>query len=680
MISKTSLFNKGIFRSTFRRYIWGSVLYFILLFMTTGLMILLGVDKNNVWRYMSNNRTALILEDIYIIFPILIGMFASTVVALLTFRFVHSKKTSVFVHSLPVSRNANYVSSCLAGLSLMGAPIVINGLILMVISWSGYGGLFDTTSCFVWMGMNLLTVFMMFSVATMSAMITGNSFAMVGLNGLLHCFALIITGSFSILAECFVYGYNNNNELLNAVLDWNFINYIFGTQSTLQRVNFEFDFVKLALMVGYSLVLYVIGWVLYKKRRMETAEDVAAFRCLNPIYKYFVTFIASLGTFGIFNSYASKEPLLLTFIIVIVSLVIYFGAEMILKKTLKVWHSYKGYLAFGVAFSAMVCVFALTTFFGYETRIPEEDRVKSVEIYEFYYQDDEPYLSDDVIIDYARDVHKKLIQEDRIHIVNKFEAARQTGIHIKYELENGKTISRRYPVSEKEACEIMEELYKSKNYKLKNADLFGSNIDEIYSIGLNYGDVRITEKSKIDELYACIKRDVLDLDYSQMYNHESWGINLNLEYADKRDKDNGQGGRSINNINREINANYKNTLNWLKENGYWWSVINVENNDMCILTPEQLYVEEKYVEDIRIQDAESYKRRINNFEEISGAEKITNSETKLQIADFITSRGIRFVPEKEYSHYVCMINSNGYTEVIGAIYEEDADALLQIAE
>lgn len=679
MISKTSLFNKGIYRSTFRRYIWGSVLYFILLFMVTGLMILLGVDKNDTWRYMSNNRTALILEDIYIIFPILIGMFAPTVVALLTFRFVHSKKTSVFVHSLPVSRNANYVSSCLAGLTLMSVPIVLNGLILMVISWSGYGEFFDTASCFVWMGMNLLTVFMMFSVATLSAMITGNSFAMIGLNGLLHCFALIIMGSFSILAECFVYGYNNNNELLNVALDWNFINYLFGTQNILQRVNFEFDFVKLALMVGYSLVLYVIGWVLYKKRRMETAEDVAAFKCLNPIYKYFVTFIASLGTFGIFNSYASKEPLLLTFIIVIVSLVIYFGAEMILKKTLKVWRSYKGHVVFGVAFGAMICVFALTTFFGYETRIPEEDRVKSVAIYEYYNQD-EPYLYDVDIIDYAREVHKKLINEDRIHIVNRFEAERQTGIHIKYNLENGKTISRRYPVSEKEACEIMEELYKSKNYKLKSIDFFGNNIDEIYSIGLSYGDVKITDKSKIDELYACIKRDILDLDYSQMYNHESWDINLNLEFADKRDKDNGQGGRSINMMNRQVNANYKNTLNWLKENGYWWAVINVENKELCILTPEQLYVEEKHVEDTRIQGAESYKRRINNFEEIPGAEKITNIETKLKIADFLTRRGTRFVPEKEYSHYVCTIDSNGYTEVIGAFYEEDAEALLQIVE
>ena len=32
MTLKTSLFNKGIYKSTLRRYAWGSILYFILLF------------------------------------------------------------------------------------------------------------------------------------------------------------------------------------------------------------------------------------------------------------------------------------------------------------------------------------------------------------------------------------------------------------------------------------------------------------------------------------------------------------------------------------------------------------------------------------------------------------------------------------------------------------------------
>ena len=46
MILKTSLFNKGIYKSTLRRYLWGGVLYFIMLFLFTGMLILLNEDPN----------------------------------------------------------------------------------------------------------------------------------------------------------------------------------------------------------------------------------------------------------------------------------------------------------------------------------------------------------------------------------------------------------------------------------------------------------------------------------------------------------------------------------------------------------------------------------------------------------------------------------------------------------
>ena len=38
MTLKTSLFNKGIYKSTVRRYTWGAVLYFIILFMSCGIL------------------------------------------------------------------------------------------------------------------------------------------------------------------------------------------------------------------------------------------------------------------------------------------------------------------------------------------------------------------------------------------------------------------------------------------------------------------------------------------------------------------------------------------------------------------------------------------------------------------------------------------------------------------
>ena len=45
MISKMSLFNKGIYKSTLRRFYLGSVAYFILLFMVSTMIVLLNADN-----------------------------------------------------------------------------------------------------------------------------------------------------------------------------------------------------------------------------------------------------------------------------------------------------------------------------------------------------------------------------------------------------------------------------------------------------------------------------------------------------------------------------------------------------------------------------------------------------------------------------------------------------------
>ena len=77
MISRASLFNKGIYKSTLRRYLWGGVLYFILLFMITGMSILL--NYSNDYSYLPKVRIDLDRPFVYMIIdrenmmPIMIG-------------------------------------------------------------------------------------------------------------------------------------------------------------------------------------------------------------------------------------------------------------------------------------------------------------------------------------------------------------------------------------------------------------------------------------------------------------------------------------------------------------------------------------------------------------------------------------------------------------------------------
>ena len=197
MTSKTSWFNRGIYLSNLRRFAWGGVLYTVVLFLMTVLPVLFISNPDTHWILADERHRSLLLTDTYLYLPVLVALFVPTVVALLSFRFVHSKKASVFLHSLPIARKGIFISAILSAFTLMAIPVLVNGILLMLLSLGGYGALFHFTSCLIWIGLNLLAQVLMFSVATFACFLTGNTFAAVVLNGLIHLLAIAIAGSFA---------------------------------------------------------------------------------------------------------------------------------------------------------------------------------------------------------------------------------------------------------------------------------------------------------------------------------------------------------------------------------------------------------------------------------------------------------------------------------------------------
>jgi len=128
MTSKTSLFNKGIFTSTIKRFLWGSILYFAALFLFNILPYLISEPYEYSY-YKIKSGWYLFSNDISL--NVIISSIVPYVAGLLVFRFVHSKKQAIFIHSLPANRNTIYISTTLAAFILMAAPVLINGGILI---------------------------------------------------------------------------------------------------------------------------------------------------------------------------------------------------------------------------------------------------------------------------------------------------------------------------------------------------------------------------------------------------------------------------------------------------------------------------------------------------------------------------------------------------------------------
>ena len=621
MTSKTSLFNKGIYRSNVKRFVWGGVLYFVLLFVMTGFILFMSVDVKDVSYDMAHNSgVSLLYQQPFILPSLVTAIGVATVVALLIFRFVHSKRQSIFAHSLPVCRTANFISSLAAAFTLMFVPLILNTLILVVLSVTRYAAFFTVGSCFGWMGMNMLCLFIMFSVAVFAAMLTGNSFAAVALNGLMHCFLIIIAAGFSQLSDMFLYGYAGDNPIYLFLKEKNFFTVIFGMASHLQMITNVGNIVFCAVL---SAALYIGAYVLYRLRRMETVEDVAAFKCLNPIFKYLVTFIAAISTFSLASEMLEKTPLLVILLTLIISVVAYIAVEMTLKKTLRVWRSYKGYLIFAALFGLTLCTFAFTNFFGFETRVPNVSDISEAALYNdiYFNKDAQPFIKDSELISYFADTHKRL-SENRALINKRFssDTGFDTEVGIEYKLKNGKTLKRKYGVAWKDNVEIMEVAYKNPDYKKLADEFFTDKIDRLGRVTIRFqGDSvpgsemvsDITDVNKFRELFEAVKSDIMTLNFSQMYNtNNCYGFSLDFQYTRKQSaedekKQNVQpaattryyDGENYYDLYREINPNYKNTIKWLYDNGYG-DLIRYNSNAVYYIEKDAQSANRRYENDV----------------------------------------------------------------------------------
>ncbi len=568
MISKTSFFNKGIYKSTLKRFAWGSVLYFVALFLSTTLSILLSTDIHYLHvphDYFQNNP--LIFRNNYFVFPMLLAIATPTVVAVMVFRFIHSKNQAIFFHSLPVSRRANYISSVLASLTLMFVPIVLNGLSLMAVCLCGYKDYFTLGDCVLWILNNIYVIFIMFSCACFAASLTGNGFAAIIINLIIHIFLFILAASFESMADSFIYGYAGMDALFEKIANNNFAYFAFSLSDTYFREKIEaWKLIEFALA---SLILYFASYFLYKKRRLETAGDVAGFKCLNSIFKYFVTFLATALCFTVFSSYIGEKNIVFIVIVAIISVVCYTALEMILKKTLNVFYSWKGYLVFALLFAVMIVFISQTSFMGYETRVPKADEIKEATVYNYYYKQEEPFTSNEEVINMAIKLHHEFANGEIPKIkgrVNFTPDEPLTNIYIKYKLKDGSTLDRKYTVTLNKTNLVMNDFYKIDEYKKKSEIIFteDSKITNAF----------IDHETKIDnyeELIEEIRKDVLALSYSELYpeNYDGYETiySIRLQYNTK--PEHLSVGEAIVNYNYiSITQRYENAVKWLDENGY----------------------------------------------------------------------------------------------------------------
>ncbi len=572
MTSKTSFFNKTVLRDDMRRFYIIGILYTLILHLLLPVYILMEAGKDIVFEdkiqrllaYTHMDSPFLILTIIAV--PILLSVFL--------FKYMQSKASADFVHSLPIKRNTMYRTHVLAGVLLIALPVLLTTATLQLVNTAmGLGSYYSFTDIITWAGVTLLLQLVMFFVGNAVGMICGMS----AVQGVITAILLVLPMALMELIDsnmaALIYGFETNMSESFTYLSP--ITRLAGGFFVYPNRDLGMKLGEVLIYAAICIILLIISELLYNIRKTEGAAQPIVHKRLHAFFRLGVSICAMLLAGGLLNQgQGSKTVLYLGYFIG--SLVGYFAAEMLMKKTWRVLSSIKGYGILALAVIAAVTLINADVV-GYERRMPGLESIDSVYLREDFYIQPEgvgAYSYTGENLQKIFDMHKQIIKDKASNESNK-DRSNEDELYIVYNLKNGKTIRRGYYLDKKRYAAYLKPVYESYEHKLLNYGIVRVNPETIeklvfepYGMHKSSKPVSITEPSHIKEAVDILKQEIITASYEDMnYKRAPWA-SIKVAVARPHDKEYADGS-----LYTTWNKSYLKLEKWLKEKGYCESLI-----------------------------------------------------------------------------------------------------------
>lgn len=443
MRSKTSCFNGTLFRKNLSRYwpLWGLASFGGAMFPLAMLLELL----HDGFRFWSPLETRQAYYTVLSYGVPVISIVYAILCAMAVWSYLYNARSVGMMHTLPIRREGLFVTNVLSGLTMMAIPYAVTGVLLVLVTML-FGGFEPMGVLVTVLGVMGESLFF-FGLATLCAFIVGNVFMLPALYGLLNFIAVLTDFMVNLLAQGFCFGLNSSYsgtvEWLspvvylvqkispNSTYETQWVTDRLGGQryetSVLTSVTLENGWL-IAAYAAAGAALLGLAWLLYRRRRSESAGDVVAVGWMKPVFRYgCAVYAAILGGRLLYallwesfqnGQYFALLPMILCMIAG--GAVGYYAASMLLAKTPRVFKTtWKGMLAVALGCAAL-CGAMKYDLFGVTRRIPAPDSVKLVNVYA---AGSNYYLTpgkDDVLIEKVRTLHQTII-DDKDYIMSTAE-------------------------------------------------------------------------------------------------------------------------------------------------------------------------------------------------------------------------------------------------------------------
>ena len=443
MRSKTSCFNGTLFRKNLSRYwpLWGLASFGGAMFPLAMLLELL----HNGFQFWSPLETRQAYYTVLSYGVPVISIVYAILCAMAVWNYLYNARNVGMMHTLPIRREGLFVTNVLSGLTMMAIPYAVTGVLLVLVTML-FGGFEPVGVLVTVLGVMGESLFF-FGLATFCAFIVGNVFMLPALYGLMNFIAVLTDFMVNLLAQGFCFGLNSS---YSGTVEW-LSPVVYLVQKISPNSTYETQWVtdrlggqryetnvltSVTLENGWLIAAYAaagaallgLAWLLYRRRRSESAGDVVAVGWMKPVFRYgCAVYAAILGgrllyalLWESFQSgrYFTVLPMILCMIAG--GAIGYYAASMLLAKTPRVFKTtWKGMLAVALGCAAL-CGAMKCDLFGVVRRVPAPDSVKLVNVYA---AGSNYYLTpgkDDALIEKVRTLHQTII-DDKDYIMSTAE-------------------------------------------------------------------------------------------------------------------------------------------------------------------------------------------------------------------------------------------------------------------
>lgn len=465
----------------------------------------------------------------------LFAMLIAAVLAFDAFRYLHSKKQTDLYGSLPITRSTMFRIISLNSFLIFFVPLVISLVIETVITAAiGY--------CSGTVIQNMLLVLLCMTAAfliswvtaALAMVMTGHSLvALLGF-GVFGCYApVVLRYLIPSYAGTFFATYADNSgfHILTYFSPFSLISGLTVDYNTWKFS--EHDSYLWATIAGIVIV-GILVYILYLKRPAEAAGRAMAFQKANPVIRFLLVIPLALYSGIYLNQLSLRNSTLWLFIGIILGTFIFHGiVECIYQFDIRALISHKKQLAASMILCFLFTAVFITDAFGYDSYIPKEKDLLSLEISmnslmaDNEYWGKEPDGISGENLEKALSLIQSIIDKneerggsaDYANSADYADSSNYDSVTVTYTLKNGGTRERAYSIDTQDEKALLDNLFATEDFKDDIYSLYTADRSKIRKIEwddcIDYETIKLTEKEQ-DEFLDTYLAELTTLTYSEM--------------------------------------------------------------------------------------------------------------------------------------------------------------------